>query len=329
MRHVAIIGAGVAGLACAARLRAAGLDVTLFDQAASPGGRCATQATPAGPFDAGAASFSAVSAPFGAQMQAWASEGALAPDPLVPGAWLGAPNMSAWVQHLARGLLIAGGEVAAIERAEQGRWALRLHAGLAPGQHFDAVVVAVPAEQGVALLQPDPALAAQLRNARSEACWSVLAGWPTALALSDELFPAAPAPCNGPAHTPPVGPLACARREEAKPGRPPVSGFGTRWVLHASPYWSANNLDVPPDQVVRHLLDAFARAAGRRLARPSFAQARLRRYATVVQPLQQACGWNAELRLGACGDAWHGLPGAAGVERAWLSGRALADRLLA
>lgn len=85
MKRVAIVGAGVAGLACAARLQAAGLDVSLFDKATGPGGRCATQHTPAGPFDHGAPGFTASSEAFGRHVQAWAREGWLAPDPLVPG----------------------------------------------------------------------------------------------------------------------------------------------------------------------------------------------------------------------------------------------------
>lgn len=41
--RVAIIGAGVSGLACAARLAGAGVSVGVFDKSHAPGGRCATR----------------------------------------------------------------------------------------------------------------------------------------------------------------------------------------------------------------------------------------------------------------------------------------------
>ena len=40
---IAIVGAGIAGLSCADRLRAAGWAVTLFDKGRAPGGRLSTR----------------------------------------------------------------------------------------------------------------------------------------------------------------------------------------------------------------------------------------------------------------------------------------------
>ena len=51
--HVAIIGAGIAGLACALRLRAAGMRVTLLERHEKVGGKIRTVPSPAGPIDAG------------------------------------------------------------------------------------------------------------------------------------------------------------------------------------------------------------------------------------------------------------------------------------
>ncbi len=50
---VVVIGAGVGGLAAAARLAHAGLDVTVLDRHAWPGGKMRTVDSPAGPVDAG------------------------------------------------------------------------------------------------------------------------------------------------------------------------------------------------------------------------------------------------------------------------------------
>lgn len=51
--HAVIIGAGIAGLTCALRLRAAGLAVTLLERHGKVGGKIRTVASPAGPIDAG------------------------------------------------------------------------------------------------------------------------------------------------------------------------------------------------------------------------------------------------------------------------------------
>jgi predicted NAD/FAD-dependent oxidoreductase len=57
------------------------------------------------------------------------------------------------------------------------QWVLHHEEGQVP-QLFDAVVVAVPAEQSIPLLQPlSPALAAPLLNVTSVSCLSVMAAW--------------------------------------------------------------------------------------------------------------------------------------------------------
>ena len=43
IKHVVVIGAGLAGLSAACRLRAAGLDVTVVESESEVGGRCRTE----------------------------------------------------------------------------------------------------------------------------------------------------------------------------------------------------------------------------------------------------------------------------------------------
>ena len=52
MSRIVVIGAGVGGLACAARLAAAGHTVTIFEQAGTVGGKLASyqRSTPSGTF---------------------------------------------------------------------------------------------------------------------------------------------------------------------------------------------------------------------------------------------------------------------------------------
>ncbi len=56
-RHIAIIGAGIAGIACARTLMQAGHQVSIFEKSARPGGRMATRSSPFGSFDHGAQYF--------------------------------------------------------------------------------------------------------------------------------------------------------------------------------------------------------------------------------------------------------------------------------
>ena len=64
MPAYAVIGAGLAGIACARRLRAAGLDVGVFDQGRRPGGRLATRDGEQAAFDHGAQYFTVRDAGF-------------------------------------------------------------------------------------------------------------------------------------------------------------------------------------------------------------------------------------------------------------------------
>ena len=56
-RHYAVVGAGIAGVACARTLVQAGHKVTVFEREATPGGRMASVDTAFGRFDSGAQYF--------------------------------------------------------------------------------------------------------------------------------------------------------------------------------------------------------------------------------------------------------------------------------
>jgi len=103
---VAIVGAGIAGLSCATRLRAGGHLVALFDKGRGPGGRMATRRvdTPLGKvaFDHGAQYVTARHPDFIAAMAAWEDAGVVARWPAAGAdAWVGTPGMNAIVKHLA------------------------------------------------------------------------------------------------------------------------------------------------------------------------------------------------------------------------------------
>ncbi|HTN65255.1 MAG TPA: FAD-dependent oxidoreductase, partial [Burkholderiaceae bacterium] len=69
--HIAIVGAGLAGLVCATRLQAQGHRVTVYEKNPASGGRMHTRETELGGFDVGAQYFTARSAAFKKQVMAW------------------------------------------------------------------------------------------------------------------------------------------------------------------------------------------------------------------------------------------------------------------
>ena len=115
-------------------------------------------------------------------------------------------------------------------------------------------------------------------------------------------------------------PLAWVARNVSKPGRPK----GECWVLHATPEWSAEQLEASPEHVAEQLLSAFADALGRALPPVAFRSAHRWRFARTADPLGASHLWDGELGLGVCGDWTHGSR----VEDAYTSGEALARALV-
>jgi renalase len=340
MDTIAVIGAGIAGLTVTADLAALGHAVALFDKSHGPGGRCATRRSAIGDFDHGAPGFCTTTAAFRAQVSVWQHAGWVCSD--IAGASVatgsvaqqatsplyGVPSMNMLARCLAAQLpahvtLHTDCQVAAIDPdAAVGAWRLRLSNGVTHPGRFGAVVVAVPAEQAAALLVPDAALAEKMRHTRSDPCWTVMVAWAQPL----------PVPLTTRINGGDCGTLSMARCDDLRTGRTAAEGVACRWVLHATPQWTVDHLEAPPETVAAKLLRAFERELGASLPAPTHAVAHRWRYAQVVTPCREPCGWNATLRLGACGDAWHAhgdlestMPD--GIERAWLSGRALSQQV--
>jgi predicted NAD/FAD-dependent oxidoreductase len=117
-------------------------------------------------------------------------------------------------------------------------------------------------------------------------------------------------------------PLSWIARNDSKPQR---GGDQESWTLHASPEWTDQFLEEKPDDILRELLDAFWQATGAKPRKPGYAAGHRWRYAIPPEPLDDRCLFDAERRIGACGD-WCSGPR---VEGAFLSGMAMAGRVLA
>jgi renalase len=326
-RELAVIGAGLAGLACATALQQAGHLVQVFEKSRGPGGRMSTRRDEAQGWqcDHGAQYFTARDAGFRAELQRWQQAGAAAlwtPRLKVIGAaeqhrreaglerFVGVPRMTAPARLLAAELALSTGcTITGLQRSPEG-W--RLHSAeqgeLAPC--FDAVLLALPAPQAGALLRASDQheLAALTDGARMRGCWALMLRYSAPLDLPfDAAF------VN-------QGPLRWVARDSSKPGR---EGGPETWLLHAEAEWSETRLELSAEAVAAELLPAFAA-----LGAPAPALATLTahrwRYADMQPPLQQGSVWQAETGLGLCGDWLHGGK----VEGAWLSGHALARQLL-
>jgi len=318
--RVAVIGAGLSGLALARFLTGIGFPVKVFDKGRGPAGRMSTRHRDGGTFDHGAQYFTARDPDFQRMVRTWTEQGLVAewrgrfgslshgtvtPETEGPVRYVGVPGMSAVAQGLASGVDVRTGVRVEQLRREEGAWALASETGEALGT-FDVVVAAVPAPQAVALLSASPSLVARAAEARMEPCWAVMASFEAPVPLPlDGVFVQ-------------DSPLSWAARDSDKPGRPP----GERWVLHATPEFTREHLEASPEAVAPLLVGAFARAAGLELS-PREAVAHRWRYARPAPALTEGALFDPELRLGACGDWCAGSR----VEGAFLSGMALSKKI--
>lgn len=192
MPSIAIIGAGIAGLACAARLQMAGATLQIFDKGRAPGGRMATRELqlPSGTLglDHGAQYFTAHTPAFQAPCARWRTAGVIAPWQVAvqelapprrsraPAAerLRGVPDLRHLTAYCAQGLsLHRQAEVVSVARLAAG-WTLQLADGR-EYSGFDYLLLARPAEQTAALLTAvAPGLSAQAAAARTAPCWAGL-----------------------------------------------------------------------------------------------------------------------------------------------------------
>ena len=305
---IAIIGAGMAGLACATRLAAAGLRPVLFDKGRGPGGRMATRRAEVHGetvrFDHGAQYFTVRDAGFKNAVAGWKDAGVVADWPAASDdAVVGAPSMNAPIRHMADALDVRWAtRVDSIESTQEG-WLLHIGAR----QHlFHKAIIAVPAEQAAILLAGhQDGWASRAEASTSKPCWAVMAVFGNRLPLGDTF--------RG-------NTVSWAARNSAKPGR----GGGEHWVIHASPEWSAANIEAEQADAASAVLSAFVSETGIEAQEPLHLAAHRWRFAMADPAPGAPHVWDADAGLGACGD-WLSGPR---VENAWISGDGLAKAVL-
>ncbi|MDG5750790.1 FAD-dependent oxidoreductase [Qipengyuania sp. XHP0211] len=310
-RSIAIVGAGMAGLACATQLARDGRRVTLFDKGRGPGGRMATRRAEIGGetvrFDHGAQYFTARDTGFQEQVALWERESVVARWPAAgEDAWVGTPAMNAPIKALAEPLEVQwAARVTDIVKSEQG-WRLNVDDEI---HEFESVVFGIPAEQAAELLADIHAeFADRARRTQSRPCWALMAQFPERLECGDVLR-------GGEGDT-----VSWAARNGAKPGH----DGSESWVVHGSPDWSLAHLEEEAENVAGQLLDAFLHQAEVMPQAPLHMAAHRWRFA-MAEPIDGPDAlWDAEARIGVAGD-WLIAPR---VEAAWLSGTRLARAIL-
>jgi renalase len=336
-QHFAVIGAGMAGIACARTLVQAGHRVTVFEKSDGAGGRMATRSSPFGSFDHGAQYFTVRDARFAKALETvpglcrpWSANTVRVLDAhgLVAAAglparephWVATPGMNALVQRWAAPLI--GTElqtqVTKIERdaLNRKRWQLRT-TGVDDSQHvfsgFDGVLLALPSTQALELLQISkqaPTLAKAIAKVKVAPCWTLMLAFPQAMQPGMSSLGPQWNAARSTHHR-----IAWLARESSKPKR----GAVERWTVQASAVWSQEHLQDDTARVQAKLLRAFSEVTGIR-SQPAHIDTQRWLYAQTTQPLGKSHLWDAKAGIGACGDWCIGHR----VEDAFVSGLELA-----
>jgi len=332
MVDILVLGAGVAGLACARRLAAAGAQVLVVDRADKPGGRCATRWHQGVPFDYGPLFLHGSDKQFLRAVEEVEPEAGRVPGwprrvqgtgaPCQPRAFTReetrvafADGLHAFPRSLARGLDLRLNTL--VRSIRPGTDAITVETDREELQGRD-VVIAFALEQCLPLLRSlgreAQGLDAMLGMFASVPCLALAAGYPAGTALPgwDVLYPEEEETV-----------LLVGNELSKRPAtREPVL------LIQASTRWSRRNLERPGEDWSKDLLAAAARHLGPWAAAPSWIHPHRWRYSRLDPSNELATPVAASVgscRIGLAGELF-GRGG--GVQAAWRSGGRLAEMLL-
>lgn len=307
MMRVAIIGAGMAGLACARRLSDAGVAAVVLDKGRGIGGRLATRRRDRMQFDHGAQYVTACDADFAAVMHDLQRAGAV--DIWHDGAGaqhiVGVPGMSALTRALAQELEVRQQAQVTALRPDMGRWAIQVGDST---ETFDRIVITVPAPQVAGLLGQDHPLVVKLADVRFAPCLTLMA--------------ATDAPPPFITRRDADDPLAWIAQDNSKPGRPRQGA--TTWVAQANPAFSAAHLEEDAAATAARMVPLLCDRLGIAPDRITHASAHRWRFARVTTALGQPFMCVDDTLF--VGGDWCLGPT---VEDAWRSGDAMGRAVLA
>ncbi len=315
--HIAIVGAGIAGLSAARALVDRGHIVKVFERGPVAGGRVATRVIepielPRGlsgavAFDHGAQYFTVRDQRFSELAAEWERSRAIARwtgrvvsfdgegwEDVAEGThrYVGIPGMGAIAAVMAAGIDI-----------EYGRRVESIDQLLGDCDH---AIVAVPADQARALISKVPVLFSTSNHVAMKPNWTVMAAFEERVATRfDAAF----------VNRSPLGWIA---RNTSKPKR---NWKIDCWVLQASPAWSEAHANDQRDDVGSFLMEAFEDLVPSGLPRAFHAGVHRWRHAQADPPLAIGALHDAQSRVTICGDWCRGSR----IEDAWLSGLEAAE----
>lgn len=173
-RRIVIVGAGMAGIACARRLADAGLSPIVLDKGRGIGGRLATRRAEGGQFDHGAQYVTTGGVGFAAVLDDLRARGVVAEwdDGSGRAHLVGLPGMSGLARALAAGLDIRQqAQVTGLRQTAEG-WTVQMGDKVLVA---DLVVITAPAPQVATLLGPDHAFAGLLKDVAIAPCLTLMA----------------------------------------------------------------------------------------------------------------------------------------------------------
>ena len=339
-KNIAVIGAGMAGVSCARTLAQAGHQVTLFEKSRGIGGRMATRNSPFGTFDHGTQYFTVRDPRFVQALETvpglckpWSANNVRVLDEhgqvaatgphTTEAHWVPTPGMNALASHWAVPLkeqhhVELETKVTNLEHdaLNPKLWQLRTE-GPGDTRHvfsgFDSVLLAMPPEQTLALLQTAQQferMEKQIEKVTVSPCWTLMLAFPQAVQPGLTTLGPQWNAARSTHHR-----IAWLARESSKPGR----GTVERWTVQASAAWSQEHLEDDAERVQAKLLKAFSEVTGI-WAEPAHIETQRWRYAQTIKPLGKSHLWDAKTGVGACGDWCLGHR----VEDAFISGLELA-----
>ena len=332
MPDILVLGAGVAGLACARQLAASGASVVVVDRADKPGGRCATRWHDGTPFDYGTlflhssdkALLRAVAEmeEESGRVEAWPRRVQGSGTPCQPRAFSReekrvafSAGMHAFPRSLARGLEIRLNTL--VMSIRPGKDSITVETDHEELQARD-VVITFALEQSMPFLK---SLGREAHNLdvplgmfSTVPCLALAAGYPAGVSLPDwdVLYPEEEETL-----------LLVANELSKRPAtRQPVL------VIQASARWSRRNLERPKEEWSVELLAAAARRLGPWAASPSWVHPHRWRYSRLDPSTELATPVAVSLRNCRIGLAGELFSSGGGLQAAWRSGGRLAEMLL-
>ncbi len=320
-KRVAVVGAGLSGLACARVLRRAGCYVEVFEKDRIIGGRMATTRVGATSFDHGAPYITARSPTFQKFVSElvdtgyatrWMPKTATGEGANTMHPWyVGTPGMSSILRPLAESVRITPNrKVHTLARSEKG-WSLWFEDETSAGP-FHAVVVAVPANEAQLLLGRIEQLCDPIAKVRMSPTWAVM------IRLEDRVMP------EQDTYSDMSDLIRWVSRNNAKPGR---QGRGDHVIIHASPAFSRETLDAEPEQVAEELWAEVSHALSLPPTRPSQISAHLWKYGVVEVSLGETFLFSNAHMVGVCGDWCVGRLGEHAFDSGSRLGKVLVDAL--